>query len=262
MKAEQERDIENLVQVRKTANWARYTTAAITTLLGGIFTVKKFQGVPVLAIASDDWAHLFIQLALIIYFWSWIFGSRADLNAQESVVREIVVGKKKLISLFLWCGLLVLTFVILWKTETFLHFSIVLALFLILDLIAGHYYYKIALRPQFDKSRKLAASRGNVLFQIDIDIVDKYMKGKWWKWRFIAGFSWIIAFALLNLTGQTHRIVRVVSAFSVDSFLSFSTLVYVMFMEITIWAFRVKREAERFIIRNLPAGYHITRANE
>jgi hypothetical protein len=172
------------------------------------------------------------------------------------------VPKKKLLGLFLWCGLLVLSFVILWKTETFLHFSIILALFHTLDLIAGHYYYEIALRPQFDKSRKLAANRGNILLQIDIDIVDKYMKGKWWKWRSIAGFSWIIAFFLLDFTGQTHRIVRIVSAFSVDSFLSFSTLVYVMFMEITIWAYRVKREAERFIIRNLPAGYHIARANE
>lgn len=78
-------------EVRQMADLVRGFIGVVALLLGGTFTIAKLRGLPVIRVSSEDWSRFFVQVALVIYFWSWIFGSRSDLNAQESVTRENVV---------------------------------------------------------------------------------------------------------------------------------------------------------------------------
>lgn len=259
MNDEQDLDFKKLKDLRTTASLVRYFISGIVALLGGTFTLAKISGIPVIAISSDNWSRFFMQTALIIYFWAWVFGSRSDLKAQEGATRQLLVPKKRIYNLLFWCIGLIILFIVMWRVNSFKLFSIALFGFLSLDAVLSHLYYRRILRRHFIDSLEKSLRRGNIVEALEIEIVDTYMKGSWRQWRYIFGFSWIIFFFVMDVTGIVTNYVHLSHIFSADSFLSFSALMYVIIMESWIWAYRIKRESQKLIIKALPEGYIITK---
>jgi hypothetical protein len=244
-------DFEKARDVRQMADLVRWFIGGVVLLLGGIFSIAKLRGLPVIKVSSDDWSRFFVQVALVIYFWSWIFGSKSDLNAQESVTREMLVPKTRVYSLLAWCGTLVVVFMALWRIHTFAMFSLALIVFLGIDLVLGRYYYWRVLRPQFMSSRKQFMDKNNTLSALEVDIVDDYMNDRWRFWRHGFGFAWATVFLIADATGISQSIASFTGAFSPDSLLALSVLTLVLVLEMWMWAFRVKRQGQRLLLSHL-----------
>lgn len=242
---------EKAKEVREMADLVRWVIGAVALLLGGTFTIAKLRGLPVIQVSSDDWSRFFVQAALVIYFWSWIFGSKSDLNAQESVTREMLIPKNRIYSLLAWCGTLVVVFMALWRIHTFVMFSLALIIFLTIDLVLGRYYYWRVLRGQFMSSRKQFMEKNNKFSALEVDIVDEYMNARWRSWRHGCGFAWAALFLIADATGLSQPIASFTGVFSADSLLALSVLTLVLVMETWMWAFRVKRQAQRLLLTHL-----------
>jgi hypothetical protein len=242
---------EKAKEVRRMADLVRAFIGVVVLVLGGTFTIAKLSGLPVIRVSSDDWSRFFVQAALVIYFWSWIFGSRSDLNAQESVTREMLVPKNRIYSLLAWCGTLVLVFAALWRIHSFAMFSFALIVFLMIDLVLGRYYYRRVLRAQFTSSRRQFIDKKNTLSALEVDIVDDYMNDAWRFWRYGFGLAWASLFLIADATGISKPIASFTGAFSPDSLLALSVLILVLVMEMWIWGFRVKRQGQRLLLTRL-----------
>lgn len=244
-------EFEQAKTVRQMAGFVRWFIGAVVFLLGGTFTLAKLRGLPVVKVSSDDWARFFVQAALVIYFWSYIFGSRSDLNAQESVTREMLVGKKQILSLLGWCVILVVVFAALWRIHTFAMFSIALITFMVVDLVLGKYFYRRVLRPQFQASRKRFVERDNPAGALDVDIVNEFMSGRWRDWRQGFALAWALLFLVIDATALPKILADWSGMFSPDSLLALSVLVLVLIVEMWMWAFRVKRKGQQLLLARL-----------
>jgi hypothetical protein len=244
-------DFEKAREVRQMADLGRWFIGGVVLLLGGIFSIAKLRGLPVIKVSSDDWSRFFVQVALVIYFWSWIFGSRSDLNAQESVTREILAPKRRIYSLLAWCGTLVVVFMALWRIHTFAMFSLALIVFLAIDLVLGRYYYWRVLHGQFLSSREQFMEHNDRVSALEVDIVNEYMNDRWRFWRHGFGFAWAALFLIADATGLSRPIASFTGAFSPDSLLALSVLTLVLVMEMWMWAFRVKRQGQRLLLTHL-----------
>jgi hypothetical protein len=244
-------DFARAKEVREMADLGRRVIGFVGLILGGTFTIAKLRGMPVIRVSSEDWSRFFVQAALVIYFWSWIFGSRSDLNAQESVTRAMLVPRKRVYSLLLWCVTLVVVFAALWRIHTFAMFSLALIIFLAIDWVLGRYYYRHLLRIQFDASRKQFLAKNDLLSALEVDIVDDFMNGRWIYWRQGFGFAWVCLFLIADITGLTQPLARFTGVFSPDSLLALTILILVLVIEMWIWAFRMKRQGQRLLLAHL-----------
>ncbi len=238
-------------EVRQMADIVRRFITVVAFVLGGTFTVAKVRGLPVIKVSSDDWARFFVQAALVLYFWSYICGSRSDLNAQESATRQMLVGKRKILGLLGWCVILVVVFAALWRIQTFVMFSVALIVFMMVDTVLGRYFYRRVLRPQFQASREKFIERKDRLGALDVDIVDEYMSGRWRDWRAGFALTWVVCFLAIGATGLNTSLAELTGVFSPDSLLALSVLVFVLIVEMWMWAFRVKLKGQQLLLAQL-----------
>lgn len=246
-------DFKNKRVVRDSVRVAEITLAVITFLMITGAKVVKLRSVPAMPELDATWARFFIELALYLYFLSWIFGARSDLKAQEHVTRDLEELREPLwIMLFVSAALLVGAFAALWLVKGFVTFAVTLAVFLAIDVGASIVYYG-RLVKQFERSRVTSRAKNNLLAIREVDVVERFTVGRWRKWRWGVRFGVLAVLVGLHGADISDKIAAGSPALTGDAVDGLGVLLYVVVFELWIWGARLRRDARLSLLHDITA---------
>lgn len=244
--AAMERERKRVVNEAKLVNRA---LGAVVVVLGAIFGIGKLKDVPTLPMLEDTWARFFFNLALWLYFFAWIAGARSDLGAQERVIQRLQGFSGRIRKALALAGLLVAVFVALSYVHGFIAFCGALGVFLAMDCASWWLFYRRILKPLFDDSRTVASANPWLIRQIDI--VDRYMSGRWRYVRWAVTGALLAALGAASALGTTESFAIRVGPLTGETVNGLGILLYVLVLEAWIWYHRLQRDAQLDLVEGL-----------
>lgn len=258
---------DTIRQISRQFDRARLITRGLAIGLPSIFIflkLNKSQLINLLQIASSEF---YIHVALIIYFFCWVFGANFDYTMQQSVyVSDPNEGKiPKTYFLFVPVFIIVAT-LLLWASQDPAHLSLALCLFLAMDVIGWHHNQRWT-RPIIRSSRKNYEEDEDYFGCERLNIVQGFFFGRWILMRYgamaaVLGLTVAICFigGLENLISTALRrfIPELGPDFAIKTLPAMLILVYVLLSEIWMWAFRIKARVAIHAIDSLNLKYRAT----
>jgi hypothetical protein len=223
-------------------------------------------------VVVDSTEPEFLQkLTLIIYYFCWLFGSRADTNVQESVYISVPsTWRVTLPEFFLVIAFAGLAGALLWAAGDEKRFAILLSLFTAAN-IAGWWFLNRKLKPLMSGSRKQLV-RGSAYLDLErLNVVTNYLTGTWQWRRFVvmgilvivfdivcfvppvraASSDWI-AYLVADLNSKSDAISRLLP----DALF----LLFVLVAETWIWIKRVRVATSLDILDEMKLKYRLSKA--
>jgi hypothetical protein len=261
---------DTIRQISRQFNRARLITRGLAIGLPSIFIflkLNKSQLIGLLQIASPEF---FIHVALIIYFFCWVFGANFDYAMQQSVyVSDPNEGKiPKTYFLFVPVFIIVAT-LLLWASQDPAHLSLALCVFLAIDIIGWHNNRRWT-GPIIRSSRKNYEQDDDYFGCERLKIVQEFLFGHWILIRYgamavVLGITVAICFvgAIQGLisTGLNRTIPSIGTDFANKTLPAMLILVYVLLSEIWMWTFRIKARVAIYVIDSLSLKYRATPNN-
>ena len=241
-------------------NYARTTRTVISWLAGIlviIFGWLEFRDIQIGQIVGSVSGDLLVKIALCIYYLSWVAGTINDVDEQETAYAEAPSQGK-----VPWKGIVVAVvvaavFALLCYVNSAKIFSLVLAGFLVINVL-GYLYILAIISPTITKSRTQYVEQGDHCSLIKLEIVWKYMGGKWQWYRFAFGFAAIGVVMAASFSRLPQLLNSVYPAIPTENYLALSVLLYVITFEGWIWAMRIWAKVAQgtvdFIIDRCPQG--------
>lgn len=178
---------------------------------------------------------------LVIYFFSWIFGTKRDAEVQGEVyltapnrghlaTQDIAVGVS-----------IAIGFVVLLLLKTYPGWlAVALTLFWFGNIVAWRYLVKLLTQP-IDKSRLLYTREKEYIGLAKLHIVERYISGRWQWWRFVLGGVLIVA---VDVTAFFEHI---------DT--KMGLIVFVAVVECWVWLERARTELSLNVLEDFGDRY-------
>lgn len=260
----------DLAPIRQVQALGRVVRRAIW-LIGGVLAVffgwLQFREIPVASLIERAEPDLLLRLTLALYYSCWVFGSTFDTNIQMSVyVRDPNRGLFPKFAYALLIGFGIAAGVLLWASESEASFALVLTGFVACN-IAGFCYVLRHVRPIMAASREQYELKRDYFGLEQLDLVTRYMTGRWQWLRFAVMIVLAIVMNVIVFSDNTRgaiagllaAIAPPVTAQTIDRLIpSLSFLAFVVVAEGWIWAQRLKVRtaidlveglAERYVLR-------------
>lgn len=233
--------------------------------LGAYVTYLQIKQIRIEEIITPATPDLMWRGALILYYWSWIFGAGFDTNVVElTFVNFPGKGKWPWHSFGALAVILVMAVVLISAHGNMLHFALALTAFTIVDNGPWFYYFKWLLRPMALQSRTEFKGNGQLARLEALRIVLDLVLGNWKYWRLACGA--IIILILDAFTFSTF--IRQAFARLTDSILSWLSpaeaadfvyaslvLLFVLVMEGWHWIMRFMTLIKLRAIHNIDEHY-------
>jgi hypothetical protein len=185
---------------------------------------------------TDEWANILFKLSLVLYYFSWIFGTTADLK-DEDYTLNIYPNKNEISKISFGILLfLVLLFALLCFINTASLFAIVLSGFLIFNVISWRYLVHFA-KPTFKENENIIKNKFDYEYQ---KVLENYLMGRWQWYRFIYAVFFIIVINIL-IFSDLHLFVAAKLHCSSQFIISICFLFYVVTFELWVWFKRIER---------------------
>jgi hypothetical protein len=193
---------------------------------------------------------------LAIYFLLWVLGTRADAETQALVYLHVDnKGKLPVSAIGVIAALLIFATILLYS-RNFEEFTLALAAFFIVNVLAWRYLVRFVVRPIISASRAIYAGEPDAVGSEKLTIVETLICGRWQLWRYFAGALVIamlggIAFLKHNGGGLPglHPVVPW------DLIQVFVMTLYVSVMEIWIWWERLRARVSLELLDDLGERY-------
>jgi len=249
--------IQKKNRVIRMARMTRRMVRIFAGFLALMFSFLKLKNFPFPLMTGDYFSLTFLQIAIVSYYLSWVFGVFFD-TYDEEIVFEYPPneGRIPLVAIVI-AFFLTVTFGILCWVDTFTKFAIVLLTFWILNIIGWRYFVAGLMKSLLNEN-----PNKNIWINERILIVKEYLCGKWQWVRFSLGFIIILFINIIAFTDIHLKIAERLTIFSPSSFLSFSILVFVFFVEGWMWFARLRRRSMIKILERLELNYTIKKRNE
>ena len=222
-----------------------------------IYGWLKLRGVPIgLAIGSLP-AAIIVKASLVLYFFSWVFGTINDTNEQE-----ILYASSPIHSRFPWQGyaagvLLTVVFGIMCYVETDRHFAIFLGVFLAINVLVWQYMAR-QLAPAFYRASKDKYARDRAYSKLfALDVFYDYLIGSWQWYRFCYGAMAIVAIHAFTFTRLPMELRGLIHPMPEDTLIALSVFFYVLTFEAWIWLRRFKVKMSQETLREFSKKYRI-----
>jgi len=208
------------------------------------------------------------KLALIAYYFCWLFGTRADTNTQEEIYVELPSTWHVTVGTFLMvAGFVLVAAFLLWAAGNEKRFAIALTSFFLFNI--GFWVYLNHLLKPVMKTSQAKLARERAFFDLEkLRIAMEYLAGNW-QWRRFALMGGVIlaadivCFVPSVRTGLSDVIQKLagglnegtVYALLPDLFL----LLFVSVSEIWIWIRRVRVATSLDVLEEMKQRYSIIR---
>jgi hypothetical protein len=230
----------------------------IAWLLGGSFTFLKLHGMPVPSLNTAGTSTIFLQLSLIIYYFSWWFGPSGDTRFQEKVLVVSPNKGKMPVEAIGMVVLLAILFAVLCLLDTHKKFGVFLLLFWLINYATWRYLVKKILGPNLDKSEEIYTKYEEYYLSVKLNVVRDYIDGSWQWVRFNVGVILLLAINIIYQFDLSTNILKNSQLFSVESLNSFLVLFFVLIVELWIWIYRIKTKIAFEFIDSVASNYMIT----
>jgi hypothetical protein len=261
---------EDIVEIRRIqglGRTVRWFIWIIGALLAVFFGWLQFRNFPVRSIFERAEPDFLLRLTLALYYTCWIFGSTFDTNIQTTVyLRDPNQGLLPRTAYVLLIGFGVVAAILLWASESERYFAGVLTGFIVFNIL-GFIYILSVVRPMINVSRERYALT-NDLFGIEqLNLVARYMTGRWQFWRFVVMILMIAGIDTLIFSDEIHAaaagwIANLLPPLTVETISrlipSLSFLVFVLVAEGWIFTQRLKVRTALVVIDELSDKYDLT----
>jgi len=249
------------IEMIRSARFARLATNVVATILALGFAWLKFRDVKFGPVVSTIPANLLFQTSLAAYYFCWIFGLNNDTREQELIYAQ--PPKKVIIGCILYGILFTASFWAMCYVDTPRRFAVALAVFFVFNIVSWRLFIKVFMEPATIKTRAGYSQINNFigLEQLRVIYTD-YLCGKWQWARFIAGGVLVVGILVLAFSLKAASALSQMLQAPVDVLLSVLLFLFVLVMEVWIWAMRfgVKRDLslldgmrERYLLRPNPS---------
>jgi hypothetical protein len=210
------------------------------------------------SIVSVTGPQLIWQLAIVIYFASWIYGAKVDTTSQEIVY--LMVPNRGRLPLH-YAGILfmiaILFGVLAWFT-TFREFAIALAAFWSFNIVSWQFFVRRVLAKTFERSAERYRELDDRFGLEKLRITRAYIAGNWQWVRFAAGGLLIMCMLILAFS-DSLRLTAVPALTRFVPYVPATTIMgFVVIMESWMWFVRIKTRIARSILDELADRYKLS----
>jgi hypothetical protein len=248
---------KSVKQLNKHAQ-AAINIAAI--VLPVIFTYLSFRGLPVMdilkALSEASVASILWKLVLAVYFLLWVLGTRIDSEEQAAVYLHAPNrGNLSGSAIGIIVALLIFGAILLYS-RNFEEFVLALAAFYIVDFIAWRYLVRYVIRPIIVLSKGIYENKQDIIGIEKLAIIERRICGQWKWWRNSIGGIVILALGIIAfLKREDGTLPGFVPAISWELIQVIAMTVYVLVMEVWIWAERFRAKIALQLLEDLGERY-------
>lgn len=230
---------ENKNKINRLVRKSRLLTQILAGILGIFFSYLKLNDVRFGLILNEAYAIYFYRSALIIYYFSWIFGVINDLNLQndlylKSISKEDLPWHSNIIAI-----LVTVNFGLLCYARNPEEIVTVLMVFTVMNLFNWIYFKKYFVRLSIDESLKVAIIAEDYTTYAKILVYEKFMVGNWkWK-RHIISIALSVALLLLTFNFQKTKIF-IIDSMDLKILTAIGIFLFVILTEGWIWLKRIE----------------------
>ena len=186
--------------VKQSAFYFEILLKVIPALLVLFFGWLKLSGYPLVGALASLSGERILQIAMVIYFASWVFGSRFELNLQKMNYVKSPFVSRTLGALVLYFIVLGVLFGTLCWVKTLPSFARLLLLFWCINA-AGFWSTNQGIKSQLVSQKTTQLSQHTAARAAELDEVEAYLVGDWQKIRFIAGGVVLILVNIVAILG-------------------------------------------------------------
>jgi len=255
--------VNNIRTVKSLAGKTRTLIWLFGMLLGLLFTWIKLADVPLTLVFSDRSAQTLFRASLVLYYFSWLFGTNFDLGQMEDVlVKAPTEGELPRTGIALAAGL-AMVFGVLCAVTTIRSFVLVLLGFWLFNILAWRYLVRgVVLQPIRDSCQTYLAQEDYPNLA-RLELVRDHIDGRWqWK-RFAVGgvlilLTIVLVFSISALNFTTRILSSRLPGISEDFILAAAVFVSILAMELWIWYKRLRLKLAGSLIDELSESYEWT----
>jgi hypothetical protein len=241
-------DKVDVVRLRRSAHRA---IGWIAILLPLLYAYLSFKNAPVKdlikSLSNASAAEILWKLTLFVYFLLWVWGTKTDAEDQELVYRFVPDrGRFSTSYIGVVAGIFVLAAILL-ASPNFELFVVALAVFFIFNIFSWQFLVRKIVGPSLSSSRIASINSGDLIGTEELEVIQRYLCGKWQWYRFALGGVVILGLAAIAyIKNNELNIIDALEPFSWDLVQALGMLVFVLVMEIWIWSerFRAKLSLE------------------
>lgn len=243
--------------LKKLTHFIRFLRRIAISIPPIIFGYLRLKGIDIAPIDTDFMADLLFKITLVVFYFSWAFGTMFDLNMQdlvyEKTLKKSVMSKK--VGAIVFTILLLAVFCILFLADTYRKFAIILAIFLIVDCSCRYYIAKFFVPDIINESYNKYLENKEYSNYLMLQIVEKYVTGKWHIWRFSIGFILISIILIMTVFDLQIIIARLLDLNSPSLVCSLSIFIFVVIFLGWQWCQRFKVKAQLALAQSIEDKY-------
>jgi hypothetical protein len=247
--------------------FTRSIIRVVAVVLGLLVGYLQIRDIKPDALLTPSTADIIWRLTLVLYYWSWVGGFNFDINIQERAYVAFPGQGRWPVRLYVVLAACVLVAVMLLTSYgNIAHFSTALSCFLLVDY-GSWLYLRRFIRSSIDESRLYYSTEGKFYDLAILNMVERYMFGRWKWWRLMAGATIVIVadvFAFNQAFRETTaRGVQIICPWlstsdAIPLFYSMLFLLFVLITELWIWLRRVRIYVRLDALEYLNGLYHLT----
>lgn len=212
------------------------------------FVWLRFRGVDVMPVVRSLPATILLRASLVLYYFSWFYGTTFDTDIQELVYYTAPTkqGKVPAAAIVIMLAIAAM-FGALCAIKSFQQFLMFLAGFWLLDILAWRYLVTRLLPTVFRASSDHFKQVGDDAKMDQLDFVKDYHVGSW-KWR--RSIVGVVLLLVLNVIARTTMVswLAIRLQISVDTTLAVAVTMFLLFVEGWVWIMRLRT---RFAIETI-----------
>lgn len=245
--------------LKKIAHFIRFTRRIAISIPPILFCYLRFKGVDIAPIDNDFMADFLFTISLVVFYFSWVFGTMFDLNVQDLVYEH--TSKKssmsKKVGAIIFTILLLAVFCILYLTDTYKKFAIVLVIFCIIDCSCRYYIIKFFVPDIIKESYKKYLDNKEYSYYLMLQIVEKFVTGKWHIWRFAIGFLLICTILIMTIYDLQVTVANFLKVSSPALVCSLSIFIFLIIFLGWQWWQRFKMKAQLNLAQSIEEEYEL-----
>jgi hypothetical protein len=194
---------------------------------------------------------------IFVYFTSWLAGAYSDVNDQEDIYLLAPGGGRLPLLATLGAITIAACGMTLIYVEGHLAFAVVLTVFLVSYFLGWRIFVR-ALRPIIEGSRTLYNREADVIGAERLLAVEHFFTGRWQFYRFLCGA--VIVVMILGVAISKHGATIPLAGYPmlIDPVARpFGMMIFVLFMDIWLWAMRLRMKATLSALSRLGREYDI-----
>jgi hypothetical protein len=225
-----------------------------------IYAYLSFKDLPVQDIlksmSAQSSASVMWKLVLALYYFAWVFGTRADAENQELVYSRVPGGGNFSPSAIGVIAVLFILAVILLWSPNFEFFVFALSAFFLFNIAAWIYLVRVIVRPSIADTVSASQAISDFVSVERAGVISRYLTGSWQWFRFLAGGLVIALLWALMIARQRNVVIPGIPdlvSWELAQVLGMALFAFVM--EAWIWSQRLRTRISLQFLDEFEARY-------